>query len=133
MLRVLRPGGRVVVNEMYRDGQSATQATHVLLHHWWAAVGRERGEVHRETYRRAEIVALVETLGLAELRFADLADPDEDPHDPETVAELEAAIDRYVGLADGHAELQQRGEELRVRLREVGAQSATQLVAVGLR
>ena len=33
MLRVLRPGGHLVVNEMYRDGQSETQATHVLLHH----------------------------------------------------------------------------------------------------
>jgi SAM-dependent methyltransferase len=131
MLRVLRPGGHVVVNEMYRDGQSETQATHVLLHHWWAAVGRERGEVHRETYRRAELVAIVEGFGLADLRFVDLADPDEDPHDPETAAELEAAIDRYVGIAEGHPELQQRGEDLRARLREIGARSATQLVAVG--
>jgi SAM-dependent methyltransferase len=49
MLRVLRPGGHLVVNEMYRDGQSETQTTHVLLHHWWAAVNRLRGEVHRET------------------------------------------------------------------------------------
>jgi SAM-dependent methyltransferase len=131
MLRVLRSGGHVVVNEMYRDRQSETQETHVLLHHWWAAVGTLRGEVHRETYRRAEIVAMVERLGLADLRLADLADPDEDPHDPETVAELESAIDRYLGLADGQPELLQRGEELRARLRDVGARSATQLVAVG--
>ena len=131
MLRVLRPGGHVIVNEMYRDGQSETQETHVQLHHWWAAVGTVRGEVHRETYRRAEIVEIVERLGLTDLRLVDLADPVEDPHDPATVAELEAAIDRYLGLADGHAELQQRGEELRTRLREVGARSATQLVAVG--
>jgi hypothetical protein len=120
-----------VVNEMYRDGQSDTQETHVLLHHWWAAVGTVRGEVHRETYRRAEIVAIVESLGLRDLRLTDLADPDEDPHDPETVGELEAAIDRYLGLAEGHPELQERSEELRARLREVGARSATQLVAVG--
>jgi SAM-dependent methyltransferase len=133
MLRVLRPGGHVVVNEMYRDGQSETQATHVLLHHWWAAVGTLRGEIHRETYRRAEILAIVDGLGLADLRLVDLADPDEDPHDPETVVELEAAIDRYLGLADGHPELQERGEDLRARLREVGARSATQLVGVGRR
>lgn len=133
MLRVLRQGGHLVVNEMYRDGQSETQATHVLLHHWWAAVGRQRGDVHRETYRRDEIVEIVEGLGLAELRLADLADPDEDPHDPETAAELEAAIDRFVGLANGHPELLQRGEDLRARLRDVGVRSATQLVAVGRR
>ena len=131
LLRVLRPGGHLVVNEMYRDGQSETQSTYVLLHHWWAAVGTLRGDVHRETYRRDEIVAVVEGLGLAELRLVDLVDPDEDPYDPATVAELEAAIDRYVTLADGHPELQQRGEELRVRLRAVGARNATQLVAIG--
>ena len=131
MLRVLRPGGHLLVNEMYRDGQSETQMTHVLLHHWWAAVGTLRGEVHRETYRRAEIVQIVEGLGLADLRLVDLADPDEDPHDPETTAELEAAIDRYVALADGVPALQQRGEDLRIRLREVGVRNATQLVVVG--
>jgi SAM-dependent methyltransferase len=131
MLRVLRPGGHLVVNEMYRDGQSETQATHVLLHHWWAAVNRLRGEVHRETYERGRIVEIVEGLGLADLRIVDLADPDEDPHDPEAAAELEAAIDRYVALADGHPELQERGEALRTRLRQVGVRGATQLVAIG--
>jgi SAM-dependent methyltransferase len=133
MLRVLRAGGHLVVNEMYRDGQSETQTTHVLLHHWWAAVGTVRGEIHRETYRRDEIAGTVEALGLADLRLADLADPDEDPHDPETTAELEAAIDHHIALADGHPELLQRGEDLRRRLREVGVRSPTQLVAIGRR
>lgn len=133
MLRVLRPGGHLVVNEMCRDGQSETQTTHVLLHHWWAAVNRLRGEVHRETYERARIVKIVEDLGLSDLRLLDLADPDEDPHDPETTTELEAAIDRYVALADGQPELQARGEALRTRLREVGVRGATQIVAIGRR
>jgi ubiquinone/menaquinone biosynthesis C-methylase UbiE len=133
MLRVLRPGGRVIVNEMYRDGQSETQMTHVLLHHWWAAVGTLRGEVHRETYRRAELVEIVAHLHLEDLRLVDLVDPDEDPHDPETVAELEATIDRYAALAEGHPDLQARGEALRARLRTVGVRSATQLVAIARR
>lgn len=131
MLRVLRPGGHLVVNEMYRDGQSETQTTHVLLHHWWAAVNRLRGEVHRETYERVRIVEIAEGLGLADLRIVDLADQDENPHDPEATAELEAAIDRYAVLAEGHPELQARGEALRTRLREVGVRGATQIVAIG--
>ncbi|MDA8236846.1 MAG: methyltransferase domain-containing protein [Chloroflexi bacterium] len=133
MLRVVRPGGHVVVNEMYRDSQSETQMTHVLLHHWWAAVNTAGGEVHRETYRRAEILAILDDLGLAGLRLADVADPDEDPHDPATLADLEAAIDRHVALAAGHPDLERRGEELRARLRATGARGATQLVAVGRR
>jgi len=131
MLRVLRRGGHVVINEMFRDGQSDEQMTHVLLHHWWAAVGRARGEMHRETYLRAEIVAIVGRLGLSDLRVLDLADPDEDPHDPGTVAELEDAIDRHIGLAAGDPDLQARGEVLRSRLREVGVRGPTQLVLMG--
>lgn len=133
MLRVVRPGGHVVVNEMYRDGQSASQLTHVLLHHWWAAVGRATGEVHRETYERAAIVEIVAGLGLADLRLHDLEDPAEDPHDPATIAELDAAIDRFMERAAGLPELLARGAELRTRLHEVGATSATQLVVVGRR
>jgi SAM-dependent methyltransferase len=133
VLRVVRPGGHVIVSEMYRDGQSETQLTHVLLHHWWAAVGRTAGEVHRETYRRGEIVAILEGLGLADLQLHDLFDPDEDPHDPATVAELETAIDRYVALAAGRPDLQARGDELRVRLRTIGVRGATQLLAIGRR
>lgn len=133
MVRVTRPGGVVVVNEMYRDGQSEQQLTHVHLHHWWAAVNRLTGEVHRETYERREIVAIVEGLGLRDLRLHDLTDPDEDPFDPEATAELDGAIDRYLGLAAGHPDLVARGEALRERLRTIGVRSATQLVAIGTR
>ncbi len=139
MLRVLRPGGHLVVNEMYRDDQSETQLTHVLLHHWWAAVGRATGEVHRETYERAAIVEIVAGLGLADVRLWDFEEPAEDPHDPAIVAELEAAIDRFQERAGGisdpalREDLRAQGEELRARLRTIGATSATQLVAVGRR
>ncbi len=133
MLRVLRPGGHLIVNEMYRDGQAEEQMTHVLLHHWWASVNTVGGEVHRETYRRADIVGILERLALEDLRVVDLVDLDEDPHAPQTIAGLEAAIDRYIALADGHPELQARGEELRARLHEVGARGATQLLAIGQR
>lgn len=139
MLRVLRPGGHIVVNEMYRDGQSEPQLTHVLLHHWWAAVGRATGEVHRETYERAAILDIVAGLGLADVRTWDLEDPAEDAHDPATLAELEGAIDRFLERAGGipdptlRDDLRARGEALRARLRTVGAASATQLVVIGRR
>ena len=133
MLRVVRPGGHVIVNEMHRDGQSASQLTHVLLHHWWAAVGRATGEVHRETYERSAIVGLIAGLGLADLRLHDLEDPAEDPHDPATIADLDAAIDRFMERAAALPELRGRGEELRSRLHEVGATSAMQLLAIGRR
>jgi SAM-dependent methyltransferase len=133
MLRVLRPGGHLVVNEMYRDDQSEPQLTHVLLHHWWAAVGRATGEVHRETYERAAILEIVAGLGLADVRTWDLEDPSEDPHDAATIAELEAAIDRFQERTADLPDLRAQGEELRSRLRTIGATGATQLVVIGRR
>ncbi len=50
MLRVLRPAGHLIVAEMYRDGQTAAQTTHVELHHWAAAINQTEGIVHRQTY-----------------------------------------------------------------------------------
>lgn len=133
MLRVLRPGGHLVVNEMHRDDQSEPQLTHVHLHHWWAAVGRATGEVHRETYERAAILEIVAGLGLADVRTWDLEDPAEDPHDAATIAELEAAIDRFQERTVDLPDLRARGEELRARLRSIGAAGATQLVVIGRR
>ena len=40
MLRVLKLGGQLIIHEMYSDGQTETQMTHVGLHHWWAAIDR---------------------------------------------------------------------------------------------
>ena len=130
MRRVLRPGGTLLASEMYRDGQTEAQLTHVELHHWWAAVDRIHGVAHRETYRRGELVELVAGLGLTEMRLFDLSDLNGDPKNPEIMEELNPVFDRYLQRADGYPELQARGEELRRRVGEVGFQSATTLVAL---
>jgi SAM-dependent methyltransferase len=130
MLRVLRPGGHLVVGEMVADRQAPARMTHVELHHWWAAVDTRRGIVHRETYRRVELIAMVSGLGLEDLRVADVVDTD-DPHDPATLEEIDEVIGRYIDWAAGNLRLQARGDALRRRLHEVGIQGATTLLAVG--
>ena len=131
MRRVCRPGGSVVVLEMCRDGQAEPQLTHVELHHWWAAIDTLDGKVHRETFPRAEVMGLIASLGLSDLRVDDIADTETDPMSHETAEELDPVIDRYIGLADGHPDLQARGEELRRRLHDVGFLVATSVFAVG--
>jgi SAM-dependent methyltransferase len=131
MMRLLRPGGHLILAEMYQDGQVETQITHVNLHHWWAAIDRENGVVHHETYRREEIVAMVNALGLSELGLYDQFDLGEDPKNPEILAELNPIFDRYIQRAEGRPDLQKRGEDLRKRVAEVGFHSATTLFAVG--
>ena len=130
MRRLLRPGGTFIVSEMYRDRRTETQLTHVLLHHWWAAVDTAEGIVHRETYRRAELVDLVARLRLFDVRLTDRCDTGSDPRDPEALAELDDVIERYLEHSAGDPELVSRGMELRRRLHGVGVHGATRLVVV---
>jgi SAM-dependent methyltransferase len=133
MDRVLRPGGHLIVAEMYRDGQTDTQMTHVHLHHWWGAIDRTAGITHNKTFLRAEIIEMVDALGLSDLALHDLSAIDEDPKAPEILAELNPVFDRYIQRAEEHPDLQARGEELRTRVSEIGFHGATTLIAVRLK
>jgi ubiquinone/menaquinone biosynthesis C-methylase UbiE len=134
MRRVCKPGGQFIISEMYRDGQTDTQQTHVALHHWWAAVDTAEGILHHETYTRIDIVAITERMGLKSQESYDLKDLETNPKDPELIQELDGIIDRYSERAmrlDGGPELQQRGEALRQRLHQVGLHGATSLFVIG--
>ncbi len=136
MLRVLKPGGKLVIFEMYRDDQNDAQQTHVELHHWWAAIDTARGVYHRETHTREEIRAMLEGLPLSGLSMDDYKDDGADPLAEETVARVEQAIDIYIGRAgesdaDDAPTLAARGEELRARLHSAGFAGATHVIAVG--
>jgi SAM-dependent methyltransferase len=131
MERVLRLGGYLLVSEMYCDGQTETQMTHVHLHHWWGAVDTVNGVAHHETYRREELIGLVSGLGLKDVVLYDLSDTSDDSHDPEIAEELNPVFKQYIQRAEGHPDLQARGEELRQRVAEIGFHSATTLVVIG--
>jgi SAM-dependent methyltransferase len=131
MLRVLRPGGWFIVFEMYRDRQDPPQQTHVELHHWWAAIDSRRGIIHRSTYPRQGLLDLVAELGLSNLQATDVSNPEDDPLDPDAIAEMTEVIDRYIERADGDPDLMARGNALRRRLEEVGIRGATSVCIVG--
>lgn len=131
MKRVLRPGGFLLISEMYRDDQTETQMTHVLLHDWWGAVDSVTGVFHRATYRRDEIIGMASGLGLCNTALYDLYDLESDPKDPEILRELDPIFERYIQRAEGYPDLQARGGELRRRVEEIGFHSATTLLLVG--
>jgi len=134
MMRVCKPGGHIIINEMYRDGQSETQLTHVLLHHWWAAVDTAEGITHHETFTRQQVVEIIEQLGCHHPKYYDMKDLESHPRDPELIRELDGIIDRYIQrsrVLEGGEELHQRGEALRQRAHEVGFHGATSLLVIG--
>ena len=129
--RVLKPGGILLLSEMYRDVEADTQQTHVLLHHWWAEVDRSLGIPHFRTLTRGELPDLVRACGLVVELALDWKNLEADPKDPETLAEFDKIIDMYLDRADQTANrevFRRRGEELRRRLHEVGFHPATLLL-----
>lgn len=131
MYRVLRPGGHLIVFEMYSDNQTETQLTHVNLHHWWGAVDRLNGVFHNSTFTRQALVDLIKPLNLGGGVWNDIIDLEGDPHDPAILAELEPVFERYLQRAASRPDLVKEGEALRERVKEVGFHSASALLAVG--
>ncbi len=132
--RVLKPGGHLILYEMYRDDQTETQLTHVYVHHFWAAVDGALGVSHNETFTRQQLVDFAEALGLRSMTCYDYADPAADPHDPETIKLLHERLDQYVERAKALPNFftfQTRAAELSRRLDEVGYHRATSLVVIG--
>lgn len=134
MMRVLRPGGRVLLCEMYRDGQTETQQTHVLLHHWWAEIDMALGITHHPTFTRQQLVGFLEDLSLANLALHDICDLSDNPLEPSNLADLDQVIDRYIarsqGLPNAKA-LQEKGEALRQRVHNLGYHDASALLSIG--
>ncbi len=135
MLRVLKPGGHVVIVEMYRDHQDGPQMTHILMHHWWAAIDRALGITHNETYRRQELLDLVGALNLRDLAVFDVAFGAEmDPHDPERRDILLKRLDHYLRRAEelpNRDELAARADAIKLRLLNEGFRTANMLVIAG--
>jgi ubiquinone/menaquinone biosynthesis C-methylase UbiE len=134
MERVLKPEGNLIIAEMHRDGQTEAELTSIYLHHWVAEVDSALGRLHNSTLARQEFMDYVASLGLSKVEFYDYADRDSDPMERTRIEQLESLIDRVVQRAveaSTYSELRKRGEELRQRLHEVGAQSEPVLVVIG--
>jgi SAM-dependent methyltransferase len=132
--RVLKPGGQLIIRETHRDVHSAPQRTDRDLHHWVAEIDTAFGERHNLTFARQELIDLAGGLGLHHLTFYDIPNTDLNPLDATAIRETEAVLDRYTPYARGlpnHEALEQRAEELRQRLHQVGIQWEPELLIVG--
>jgi len=134
MMRVLKPGGNFILQEMFRDQQSNPQMTHVLLHHWWAQIDSALGITHFETFTKQEILAILDGLRLSPFTWIDICDFSEDPLNPETIQLLDEIIDRYTKRAESIPQagpILEQGKLLRDQLHRIGFQNASAILAVG--
>jgi SAM-dependent methyltransferase len=134
MKRVLKPGGTFLIEEIHRDGQTEAALTSVCLHQWVAEVDSALGELHHATLRRQEIVDHSAHLGLSRVEFHDIGDTDSDPWEKARIEQLDSLIERTlrrIKQTSNLTGLWERGEALRQRLYDVGAQREPILVIVG--
>lgn len=132
--RVLKPGGQLIIRETHRDVHSAAQRTDRDLHHWVAEIDTALGETHHPTFTRQELVELAGGLGLHHLAFYDIPNTDLNPLDAAAIRETETFLARYTHYArrlSDHEALEQRGEELRRQLHQVGIQWEPELLIIG--
>ena len=64
MLRVLKPNGKIIINELICDNQNEKQLTHVYLHHLHADIETILGITHNKTLSKQEIFDIAERNGI---------------------------------------------------------------------
>lgn len=138
MKRVLRPGGRLIVREMYRDGQNESQMSHVLFHHFRSDIDTLKGVTHRRSYLRSELFQMYQGLGLFDLDVFDVGPGDVgpaiDPMDEDNIDHLVQMVDVMLAHPADYNQDQTfkvRGAELKDYIRANGFLPATSLVAIG--
>jgi ubiquinone/menaquinone biosynthesis C-methylase UbiE len=134
MLRVLKPGGHMIIVEMHRDALTEAQLSGTRLHQWAADVDSALGLFHQRTLPRQKVLDYAAALDLWDVAYHDWAASGGDPLDGTIIQRIDALIDRQLqrveGAAGGEA-LKGRGEALRQRLREVGFAREPVIVIVG--
>jgi ubiquinone/menaquinone biosynthesis C-methylase UbiE len=64
MIRVCRPDGFILVNEMINDSASEFQESHISYHHYISELDNLLGHYHRETYSEKELLNLIKEYDL---------------------------------------------------------------------
>ncbi len=133
LLRVLKPGGFMLITEMYSDGQQTpAQQSHILMHHWIAGVDRLSGMYHQSTYTKAELEQIAKKLLLKKTAIHDFYIPVDNPNKNcetllkncrDTLKKLETMPDSQLLIDEGN--------NLLKRLSEVGCASASRLIIAG--
>jgi ubiquinone/menaquinone biosynthesis C-methylase UbiE len=142
MLRVLKPGGHLILQEIFSDeDQSGAQQTEILTHHLGARIDRMKGVPHFDTLTRNQIKEIVKELGMNTVEVfetawglncidCDKAQECEDPKSEFNLKNGREEMEDILKRAKEHPatdDIQQEAKLLLDRLEETGYQSASLL------
>ena len=134
MMRVLKPGGFVLINEMIRDGLSESQQSHMHYHHLRAEIDNLIGISHGTTYYRSNLLELIHSVGLKDLSLTEHQPQEPAPKNPSNIAEY---IEKMTGwleeIADHplYEDYEKRMAVLQEHFQKYGISWPTQIIALG--
>jgi len=149
MKRVLKPGGNLIIQEEFSDGnQTEAQKTNILQHTWDAEIDTLLGKTHKATFTKHRIKELISNLQLEQVEILESTRPVkclscekrykcEDPKDEgniqDQIKEIDDNLKRLQDIADPETRisLQKKGEELKERNKQFGNANPSTLLAVG--
>jgi len=138
MLRVLRPGGIIIIQEEFRDGkQTEAQKTNMLIGAWDAEIDSLLGMTHKTIFTKQEVQGILDDLQLEEVEMLESTHPVEclfcedkfkceNPKSADiinsSIKEIDDDIKRLTKVADlkTRKKLQEKGEKLKERNRKFG-------------
>ena len=147
--RVLKPGGNLIIQEEFFDGnQTEAQKTNLLQGAWDAQIDSLLGETHKTTFTKHRIEEIIGNLKLERIEIFESTHPVEclfcekkfrcdDPKSEEeidgSIKEINDNLKRLKEVADPKARirLQKTGEELKERNRKFGNAHPSVLLAIG--
>ena len=134
MTRVLRPGGMLLIREMFSsEDQTPAQNTHNIMHNWWGAVDRSSGVVHNPIYTKHQLEDLALSSGISGLLFETFDFPCEDPFDEEMGKSIKGAWESYMKRASGNLILEKQGQKALEHFEKHGFAGARTLLVHGLK
>ena len=131
MLRVLKPDGYLIINEMFHDkNQTNAQKNHTGIHHWIAEINQLEGIFHRKTFSKEQIEAIFKKYKFKDINFIEFTYQNPDPKNPKLIERYIKSIDNKIAyLEENHhkSNLINKGEELKNRLNKFGYSPCTSL------
>ena len=148
MLRVLRPGGNIIIQEEFRDGkQTEAQKTNILQGAWNAEIDSLLGITHKTIFTKQEVQGILDGLQLEEVEILESTHPVEclfcedkfkceDPKNEDiinsSIKQIDDDIKRLMKISDlkTRKKLLKRGERLKARNRKFGNAHPSVLLVV---
>lgn len=136
ILRVLKPGGWIIVSELFSDNLNPAQEVHKMFHHFRSKTDRILGVSHNETFPKNEILEMLKKAGIdIQYHF----EFNKDLNLIATSEELNSRLEKMKGMLESvktypeYETLKPKVEEFREKALKYGFQPATRVVVVGKR